>query len=449
MRNIFRIFGEIFPAARLYMAGALLVLVFTGGFFFDYMFLAGKIMLLFIATAILADFYLLFLTGRELIQVTRESPEKFSNGDDNILSLHIRNNHVFPLKVMIIDELPVQFQVRDFQMKVSLKPAEEKQMEYKLRPVQRGDYQFGKTNVYVTCRIGLISRRYCFNNDPVTIPVYPSFLNIRKYEFLAVSNRLTEAGIKRIRKVGQHSEFDQIREYVRGDDIRSVNWKATAKKAKLMSNQYQEERSQQVYNLIDMGRTMKMPFHEMALLDYAVNSSLVLSNTAVFKHDKTGLITFNTAIDTFMKAERKNNTIARMLEILYNQDTQYAESNYELLYVAIKRLIPQRSLLILYTNFETLASLTRQLPCFQKIARNHLLLVVLFENSEITEFRKKEAKTLEEIYTQTIAEKFIHDKNLIVKALNNHGILSILTRPHDLSVNLINKYLELKDRQLI
>ena len=199
----------------------------------------------------------------------------------------------------------------------------------------------------------------------------------------------------------------------------------------------------------DPKRLMKMPFEQMSLMDYAINSSLVLSNTALLKHDKVGLITFNTSIDSFFTAERRSNTIVKMLELLYKLDTDYAESNYELLFVTIKRMIPHRSLLILYTNFESLTSLSRQLPFLQRLSKSHLVLVILFENTEITRFRKKEAHTLEEIYMQTIADKFIHDKNLMVKELNNHGIMALLTKPDDLSVKLINKYLEMKDRNMI
>jgi uncharacterized protein (DUF58 family) len=434
---------------RFYTVSAIMILLYIAGFYAGLFILMANIGLLLFAMTTITDLFLLYFTGREPVLLVRETPERFSNGDDNTVKVYIKNNHHYPFTAVIIDEVPVQFQVRNFRMTLYLKPGEEKVLKYLLRPTHRGEYAFGKTHVYVKNRLGLLSRRCEFHGDPVKVPVYPSFLNIRKFEFLAISNRLTEAGIKRVRKLGQHSEFDQIREYVNGDDIRTVNWKATAKKGKLMTNQYQDERSQQVYNLIDMGRVMKMPFEGMSLLDYAVNSSLVLANTAVVKHDKAGLITFNTGIETFMAAERKNNTMARMMELLYKQETGFAESNYEMLFVTIRRMITHRSLLVLYSNFESLNALERQLPFFQRIARNHLLLVVVFENTKITTFRKKEAHTLEEIYVQTIAEKFIHDKSLIVKELGNHGILSVLTRPGDLSVTLVNKYLELKDRNLL
>jgi uncharacterized protein (DUF58 family) len=440
---------NIYVNQRFYLVSTVIILLFVAGYFADILFLAAKILLMFFALAVIFDIFILFFTGRDPVKLVRETPERMSIGDENAIRIYIMNNHFYPFKALIIDEIPVQFQVRDQKTTVFLKPKEEKTLRYKLRPERRGEYEFGRTNVFISNRIGLISRRCLFNVKPVKVAVFPSFINIRKFEFLAISNRLTEAGIKRIRKLGQHSEFDQIREYVMGDDIRTINWKATAKKSKLMVNQYQDERSQDIYNLIDMGRVMKMPFEGMQLLDYAINSSLVLSNTALIRHDRAGLLTFNTKIETFIRAEHRNNTLARMMEVLYRQHTEFDESNFELLFVTILRMIPRRSLLVLYTNFESTASLARQLSYLQRVSRNHLLLVVLFENTGITDFRKKEVHSLEEIYIQTIAEKFIHDKSLIIKELNAHGILSILTRPQDLSVALVNKYLELKDRNLL
>jgi uncharacterized protein (DUF58 family) len=440
---------SIFINARFYLSGAIIVILFITGYFFDPFFLMAKLCLLILLSGVFVDFYLLNITRRDIILLHRDIPDKLSNGDLNTISIFIRNNHFFPISASIFDEIPPQFQLRNNEIRVDLNPFEEKKLSYTLKPVRRGEYDFGKTNVLVSNKIGLLSRRFIFNGGGTKAPVYPSFLNIRKYEFLAISNRLTEAGIKKIRRVGQYAEFDQIKEYVKGDDMRTINWKATAKRGKLMTNQYQYERSQQIYNLIDMGRVMKMPFEQMTLLDYAINSALVLANTALLKHDKAGLITFNTSINAFFPAERRNNTMLKMLELLYKQETLFAESNYEMLYITIKRRITHRSLLILYTNLESVTSLERYLGFLQRLAQHHLVLVILFENTEVTEFRKKEAQSIEQIYIQTIAEKFIHDKHLIVKELNNHGIMAILTRPKDLSVNLINRYLEMKDRNLI
>jgi uncharacterized protein (DUF58 family) len=442
--------SNLYIARRFYYSAVFLILIFMAGYLFDPFFLVANILLLVLTVFILFDFYLLFFTRREILLLKRDLPDKFSNGDINRVNLYFKNVHAFPIDLKLIDEIPVQFQVRNFSMELQLGSQQEKHLEYFLKPASRGIYTFGRTLAYVKSPVALLERRCVFNKEVINVPVYPSFLNIRKYELMAISNTLTDAGIKRIRRTGHHTEFEQIRDYVAGDDSRTVNWKATAKRGKLMVNQYRDERSQQIYNIIDMGRLMKMPFNNLSLLDYSINSSLIIANTALFKHDKPGLITFNTMVNTFIAAERKSNTLLTMLEALYDQQTRFAESNYELLFASVKKLIPHRSLLIMYTNFESMASLKSQLAYFQSISRSHLLLVVVFLNTEIEEFRKKESTiNLEAIYNQTIAEKFIFDKTLITRELNKHGILSVLTRPADLTLNLVNKYLELKERGLI
>lgn len=419
-------------------------MLFVFGQFYDPLFLFAKILLLFFVLLLIFDVVLLFFTRRQLVLVRRSLPEKLSNGDLNKVAIYITNNHFFKLWVEIIDEIPVQFQIRDFTVRMVLKPGEEQIINYSLIPKERGEYVFGFTNVYLSTPVGLWSRRIKFGTSTTKAAVYPSFLQMRKYEFLAISNQLVEAGIKRIRRAGSLSEFDQIKEYVVGDNYRTINWNATARRSKLMVNQYQEERSQQIFSVIDMGRAMQMPFNGMTLLDYAINSTLILSNTALLKYDKAGLITFNRKVDTFLRAERGNKTIAKILELLYNQKTEHLESDYAWLSAFVRRNVTHRSLLILYTNFETTASLDRQINYLKNLSKNHLLVVVIFENSELKTFAKTQVHTLEEVYVKTIAEKFVYEKKLIVRELKKHGILSILTKPEDLSANLINQYLELK-----
>ena len=244
-------------------------------------------------------------------------------------------------------------------------------------------------------------------------------------------------------------EFEQVKEYVQGDDYRTLNWKATARKGHLMVNHFTDEKSQQVYCIVDKGRLMKMPFEGMALLDYAINASLVLANVALLKQDKAGLVTFSEQMGAFLTASKKAVQMQSILEILYNQKSRYLESDYERLYTAIRKKISQRSLIVLFTNFESVTGMRRQLPYLRKIASHHLLVTVFFENTELKTLLEKPAANVEEVYTKTVAEKFSFEKRLIAKELQQYGILTILTPPQDLTVNTINKYLELKSRQSI
>lgn len=432
---------------RLFLALITIILLFATSFFYQPLIGIGRLALMTLVFLMLLDIFILYRvkTG---IKASRNSNEKLSNGDINEVYLHLSNLYSFEVNLKVIDEIPIQFQVRDLLFKISIKSGKTKVLHYTLEPKERGEYIFEAINVYVQGILGLVSRRYKFATQQM-IPVYPSYLQMRKYELLAISNRLTEAGIKKIRRVGHNLEFEQIKEYVMGDDIRTINWKATARRGNLMVNHYQDERSQQVYSVIDKGRVMKMPFAGMTLMDYAINSSLIISNIAVMKEDKAGIISFSHKIDNALQASRQSGQMRKILELLYKQKTNFEETNYESLYIYLRNKVRQRSLILLYTNFESLNSMQRQLDYLRLIAKNHLLVIIFFENTELYSLLKQEVADTEDIYIQTIAEKFAFEKKLIIKELQKFGIYSILTAPENLNVSVINKYLEMKARNLI
>jgi uncharacterized protein (DUF58 family) len=432
---------------RLFIILIAIALLFVVSFIFSWLFPIVKLILLASGIIAVVDIFILYKQGQR-IEGKRIIGDKLSNGDNNEVKIGVTNNSNFDLTLYIIDELPEQFQKRNFLYKVKTPAGATKTLSYFLRPVKRGEYNFGALNVFAISKIGIAKRKYRFDQDK-TIPVYPAFLQMRKYELMAISNNLINSGIKKIRKIGHNFEFEQIKEYVPGDDYRTLNWKATARKGELMVNSYQDEKSQQVYALIDKGRAMRMPFEGLTLLDYAINASLVISNIAIKKEDKAGLITFQHKVNALVPASKQSKQMQLIMEVLYKEKTAYKESDYASLYATIKRKINQRSLLLLFTNFESLSSLERQLFYLKKMAKDHLVVVVFFENTELKALINKETSSVEEIYYQTIAEKFEFEKKLIVKELNKHGIQAVLTPPQRLTVNTINKYLELKARGLI
>lgn len=393
------------------------------------------------------DYALLYRSQRGVFAF-RSHAERLSNGDENEIRIDLESFYAFKVYIELIDEIPHQFQRRDLHFNFALEAGNKKVLKYYLRPVKRGQYEFGRINLFAASFVGLFNRKFVMG-EPSEVPVYPSYLQLRKYQLMAISNRLSEAGVKKVRRIGHSMEFEQIKEYVSGDDYRTVNWKATARKGGLMVNNYTEEKSQQLYCVIDKSRIMKMPFDGLSLLDYSINTSLVLSNVALQKQDRAGLITFAENISAFLPAEKRALQMQHILETLYNQKTRYLESDYERLYITIRRKITQRSLVILFTNFESLTGMRRQLPYLKKIAENHLLITVFFENTELAKYISRPSVNLEEVYSKTVAENFAFEKRQIVKELNQSGILTILTAPQNLTVNALNKYLEIKARQLL
>ncbi len=444
---LIKVIQSLYINTRLFYALTAIILCLLLSYWFNRLFPIGLLALAGLGVLLIVDGISLW-GGKDKISAQRLLPEKLSNSDQNDLSICIHNHYRFSITVEVIEEIPIQFQKRDFKKILSIVAKEKATFNYKLRPVERGEYVFGKLNVYTSSGLKLLKRRYTFKKDQM-VKVYPSFIQMKKYAFLALDNRLSLYGMKKIRRIGQTMEFEQIKDYVAGDDARTINWKATAKRASLMINQFQDEKSQPIYSLIDTSRAMKMPFNGLTLLDYAINSTLAFSNIALTKKDKVGIITFAEGVKNHLSASSKKTHLTTILEALYSVETKFLDSNFGFLYNHVKRKITQRSLLLLYTNFEHKSAMERQMGYLKALSRKHILVVIFFKNTELDELVSSPAKDIQTIYHKTIAQKLDYEQKVMAITLEKHGIQSILTSPEDLTINTINKYLQIKARGIL
>ncbi|QQQ26669.1 DUF58 domain-containing protein [Chryseobacterium indoltheticum] len=422
-------------------------ILYVLAFFFPFFMILGHCILLLVFLTAFVD-YLLVFRQKYAVLAQRILPEKLSNGDENAVKVDIKNNYSFKINVKVIDEIPFQFQKRDFLIKKEIQSGKNTLFQYFLEPKERGEYNFGALNVYASSPIGFVSKRFIFQKD-TSLASYPSFIHLRKFELMALQNEFLLGGIKKIRKLGHTMEFEQIKEYVPGDDVRTINWKATSKTNRLMVNQFQDEKSQRIFMLIDKGRTMKMPFNGLSLLDYSINATMALSHIILKKGDRAGMMTFSKKTENKIAAENKSGQLRKISEALYNIRTDFFESDFNRLYQDVKYSINQRSLVLLFTNFETLDGLSRQMKYLRGIAKNHLLVVVFFKNTEIQKLMNTHPESMQGIYDEIIAEKFEFEKKLIIQELRKYGIYSVYTLPENLNVDVINKYLEIKARGIL
>jgi uncharacterized protein (DUF58 family) len=436
-----------FLMKRFYIAFGACILICLLGFLWPFLFNLSWVLLALLTIVTLYDTAFLYQT-RKKIKLQRQLPNVLSLGDITSIVILIKNNFPYLLNAEIIDELPIQFQERNFVIPLKLAAHSTVEATYTIKPNTRGVHNFGKCNLFLGSKIGLINFRQVFDLE-ASIPVYPSVIQMKKHELNSIHQVEQFHGVKKFRRLGHSYEFEQIKNYVIGDDIRSVNWKATGRKGELMVNQFGDEKSQQVYSIIDRSRVMMLPFNGMSLMDYAINTALVISNIALKKQDKAGLVSFDQKIRTIVKADNRSNQLKRIIEALYNESESSLEANYELLYMAAQRVIKQRSLLILYTNFESQYALARNLPILRRINQRHVLLVVFFENSELDTFASLPGQELSEVYNKAMASKMLLDKKKMLKQLNQYGIQTLLTQPEDLSINTVNQYLAFKAKGLI
>lgn len=391
---------------------------------------------------------LLVFSNREPIHVQRTWQERFNLGETNKIKLKVENLSNQPFHFILYEGFPIEMQERSRSFGGMIAAGGERTFDYTFTPKSRGEFSFGDITVRIRSVFFLVSRRVEISASG-KFHVYPSVLQMKKYELLVFHQQKVNSGIKKIRRLGNNSEFEQIKNYIQGDDLRTVNWKATSRKNELMVNQYQEEKSQSVYCIIDKSRNMEMDFDGLSFLDYSINASLVLSNIAIRKGDKAGLITYSDKIGTVLPAERSASQMRRMIEALYNQRTRFKEASYDLLYQSIRRSVRSRSLIVLFTNFESEFTLKRALPILRQINQKHVLVVVMFENKELQDLAFGETESLLEVYQSTVAERMISYKSMLAQTLRQNGIHTVLTLPEDLSVNTINKYLELKAKGAI
>jgi uncharacterized protein (DUF58 family) len=439
---------SIFLGRRFYRFMAAVVLLFLISYGLAIIFNIAILVLILLLMTTVLDYVVLF-SKQNPVSAARIFPERLSNGEENTICWIVQNDYPFPAMLLLIDEFPENWQIRDFERKAKLEPGEKTKLSFVFKPKERGEFSFGQLHLYIKTPLQLVVRRKTFS-IPEIIRVYPGFQMLRQFEFMAHITDPGNIGYKQVRKTGHSLEFEQIREFVTGDDIRSINWKATGRTGgQLMINNYTDEKSQQVYCILDKGRAMKMAFEGLSLLDYAVNATLAMSAVAITRQDRAGFISFGDKDGDFLPASHRANQMAGIVNVLYNVQTKFLESDFVFLHKLVKTRITQRSLLILFTNFESLTALSRQLPYLRNISQKHLLLVVFFENPSLQILASGPIGNVERLYQKVIAEKFILEKKLIVKELQRYGIAALLTAPEKLSVDVVNKYLQIKARREI
>jgi len=439
--------ASVYLKNRFFIALGVCICLFLISFSFPILFLISKIFLAVILVVAVIDFWLLN-QHKNHIELNRYLNDRLSLSDTTEIKYVLQNTFKRPIHCEIIDELPFQLQKRDFSKEITLHKNEDAELFYTLRPVIRGKYEFGALQAFISNpMISFLQRRISFSESH-EVNVIPSIEQMKKYELQVFSKTASLSGIRRIRRIGENDEFEHIRSYAQGDNIKAINWKATSRKNQLMLNQFQDTRSQMVYSVIDKGRSMKMPFNELSLLDYAINSVLAVSNIILKNYDKAGLISFSSRFDSFVKADAGPRQIEKIADRLYNETTDFKESNIELLYYSLRKFVTRRSIILFYTNFETEYDMERSLKYLRAINQKHLLVVISFVNSEIEKATLKQSKTTSDIYYNTIAQKSLMEKQQIIQKLQLNNIQTILTRPEDLSLDAINKYLEIKAKRL-
>lgn len=415
----------MFLRKRFFISAFILALTAVLGVWIPVLYILARIGVWALAAACIVDAALLMyckVEGRRIIS------DNLDLGEKNIIEHELNVVRGRITSADIIDELPATFRQTD--------PLPGYTLAY---PTTRGSFVLG--NVYAFIRVlGLLERRVRVVKKGNRVRVYPAFSKLREKDKQIRSRQIVSLGSHKRQMPSNQTEFQDIREYVVGDDIRTVNWKATARTGKVMVNNYEDERSQHIINIIDCGRIMHRTFNGLTLQDYAVNASLQLSYSALnVEGDCVGLSTYGPAGLRFLPAKSGERQLNSILQQLYALETEYGEGDMEGLCLMLDRKVQRRSLVVLYTDFATLESMGRQLPFLQRISRRHTLVVVSFIDRDLENVSESDFSV-----QGSIASDLMLQKRLICDRLQRQGIHSVLTYPDSLTYSVVNKYLELR-----
>lgn len=380
--------------------------------------------------------------------IQREHEKRLSLGVDNAIQLHLHNQVGRKATVWLRDEAPDEFTISDRILPAQAAAHGAWQGVYHVRPLRRGDYRFGDTNLRWRGPLGLVIRQGKVKAAE-TVKVYPNLLDVRRYDLLLRRNRLQEMGLRHTRQFGEGTEFERLREYVPDDDFRRIDWKATARRNRPITIEYQTERSQNVLAVLDTGRMMLSPVAQMAKLDYVVNAVLLLAYVATGKGDLVGMMTFADEVNHFLRPRQGRGQFYRMLEMLYAVKASAVEPDYRkaLSYLALKQR--KRSLVVIFTDLSGGISIQSLVQQTSMLARSSLPLVVTISDPDIQTAARQIPDDSLAVYQRAAASQLLDERQVALDTLRRQGVLTLDVPANQISTAVINRYLELKGKMMI
>ena len=390
------------------------------------------------------------LGRRRLISVERTTSEVFSIGRANPVVLELRSTARRKLAVEVNDDLPEFAASADLPAAVEVKPGATALVRYRVTPSRRGAYALGAHHVRYPTPLGLWLRQL---KIPAAQPikVYPDVKAIRTYELLARQDR-EYALLRAARLRGGESEFERLRDYLKDDEFRNIDWKATARRQKLISREYQIERNQNIVFLLDCGRLMTAETGGITHLDHALNATLMMSHVAARTGDHVGLIAFDDRVRSYLPPSGGGKASQKIIQASYDLHASLVEPNYRAAFDQLALRVRKRALIVLFTHVIDDQAAKDVSHLMRKLLPRHLPLVVLFRDVEVDQLAEPITDRPEvelDLYMRGAAAELIVWRDRLVRDLGRSGVLTLDTPPAKLTPALLNRYLEIKARQLL
>ena len=437
---------RIFPTTRwvwLLLPLCALTLFILAGPLFIYFIVVFDLLVL---STVVID--LLTITGPSGLSVERQMLRSGSLGGTHDVKLCLDNRSARTQLIEIRDDLPEGLTSEPESQTLVLEPGKRAELDYQLRPIRRGSFEFEWIYIRLRSWLGFwhrVVKRPC----PGELLVYPDMKQIAEYALLARTNRLSLIGIRKTRKAGQDNNFERLRDYTQDDNYKHIDWRSTARRNKLTVKQFQTDQSQRLIFMLDCGRLMTNEYRGLSLLDYALNSVLMLSYVALQQGDSVGMLCFSERIESFVPVRGGLSQMNRLLHAGFNRFPSMEQTNYNEAFLHISRNCRRRSMVVLITSVIDDVSAAQITGYLRTLQTKHLPVLALLRDRSVFDFADNPDMDESILYRSAAAAQLLIWRNEVIQRLENGGVLSVDAFPDQLTSPLINRYLQIKAKHML
>jgi uncharacterized protein (DUF58 family) len=390
----------------------------------------------------------LTLPRRRSLSVQRTAGRVASLGKPHPVSLLLANTSRRAGRIAVRDGVPHELCPEPNRFDLRLGPRGRATLSYVLRPRRRGAFNLDRVHVAARSLLGFWQRLMDY---PAATPihVYPDMKQLGQYALLARTNRLSLLGVRRTRRIGQDNEFERLRDFTRDDNYKRMDWRATARRQKLIVRDYQSSQSQRVIFLVDCGRMMTNEAAGLSLLDHALNAMLMMSYVALRQGDSVGLISFSDEIHSFVPARGGMRQMNRLLHASFDRFPALVESRYDQAFRHLAAHCRKRSLVVLLTNIIDEVNANQVQKYLTNLVGRHLPLGVLLRDRRLFEAVEVQRSDGPQLWRAGAAAEILAWRHQVLADLGSKGVLSVDVFPEHLTAPLVNRYLEIKARHLL
>jgi uncharacterized protein (DUF58 family) len=386
-------------------------------------------------------------------EVSRQLPRRFMIGEENEVRITIIHGEPRQFSLLIKDEYPPELELRGDRILTATPERRgvrqaETTVVYRLYAASRGDYGFGDILLRWHSPWNLVIKQARVPAS-ARVKVYPNINEARRHELSAQRSRQMLSGYRRTRVRGQGREFESLRDYVHGDEIRHISWTATARRGHLIAKQFQVERNQSIVVMIDGGRLMTSRIEHLSKLDHAINAALAIGYVAVSGGDNIGLLVFNRQVVTYLPPQRGRAQLLAMIEELYDVKAQMIEPSYARAFRYLAQNCKKRSLVVILTDLVDRDASAELLAYTAALLPRHLPLIVTIGDNDLRALVAEEPQEVADVYRQSVAEELLQQREEALGKITELGGLALDVPAGQLSIEVVNKYLEVKERGLL